>query len=149
VSITKVVVLFTTNPTKLSLHFSEFSMIFYTFYNFQHIGYTIEVPFCTGVLRTFYCLTDTPLVCTKHPRETWPLATPPLAVGAARLAGIRRDWRRSRPGEGRGRPHAHLGSGGGRSWGGEVAGVGARRWPAAAAVAARAPARGGRTGGNV
>jgi hypothetical protein len=27
--------------------------------------------------------------------------------------------------------------------------VGSRRWPAVAAAAARAPARGGRTGGNV
>jgi hypothetical protein len=42
------------------------------------------------------------LVYRKHPRKTWPLAIPPLAVGAARLAGIRRDRRRSRPGEGSG-----------------------------------------------
>jgi hypothetical protein len=41
------------------------------------------------------------------------------------------------PGRGVGgvRPHAHLGSGGGRSWGEGVAGVGARRGPAAAAAA--------------
>jgi hypothetical protein len=43
VSITKVVGFFTENPTKLSLHFSEFSTIFYAFYKFQQIGYTIEV----------------------------------------------------------------------------------------------------------
>jgi hypothetical protein len=43
VSITKVAVLFTMNPTKLSLHFSEFPTIFYTIYKFQQIGYTIEV----------------------------------------------------------------------------------------------------------
>jgi hypothetical protein len=30
------------NPTKLSLHFSEFSTIFYAFYKFQQNGYTIE-----------------------------------------------------------------------------------------------------------
>jgi hypothetical protein len=55
------------------------------------------------------------------------------------------------PGRGRGRdqPHAHLGSGGGRGLGGEVAGVGARRWPAVAAAAGRVPARGLRTDGNV
>jgi hypothetical protein len=35
VSITKVVVLFTTNRTKFSLDFSEFSTIFYAFYKFQ------------------------------------------------------------------------------------------------------------------
>jgi hypothetical protein len=39
-------------------------------------------------------------------------------------------------GKGRGRPHARLGSVGGRGLGGEVAGVGARLWPAAAAAAA-------------
>jgi hypothetical protein len=41
------------------------------------------------------------------------------------------------PGRGGGgaRPHAHLGSRGGQSWGREVAGVGARRGPAAAAAA--------------
>jgi hypothetical protein len=42
VSITKVVVFSTTNPTKLVLHFSEFSTIFYAFYKFQQNGYTIE-----------------------------------------------------------------------------------------------------------
>jgi hypothetical protein len=43
VRITKVVVFFTKNPKKLVLHFSEFSKILYTFYNFQPNGYTIEV----------------------------------------------------------------------------------------------------------
>jgi hypothetical protein len=33
--ITKVVVFFTTNPTKLVLHFSEFSTILYEFYKIQ------------------------------------------------------------------------------------------------------------------
>jgi hypothetical protein len=56
----------------------------------------------------------------------------------------------SAPGRGRvrGRPHAHLGSVGGRGLGGDVAGVGARRWSVAAAAAGRAPAREGRTAGN-
>jgi hypothetical protein len=54
------------------------------------------------------------------------------------------------PGRGRvrGQPHAHLGSVGGRGLGGDVASMGARRWPAAAAAAGRAPAREGSTGGN-
>jgi hypothetical protein len=47
VSITKVVVLYTMNPTKLSLHFSEFCTNFYTFYKFQQFGYSIEDSFCT------------------------------------------------------------------------------------------------------
>jgi hypothetical protein len=42
VRITKVAVFFTMNPTKLVLHFSELSMIFYTFYKFQQMEYTIE-----------------------------------------------------------------------------------------------------------
>jgi hypothetical protein len=42
VSITKVVVFSTTSPTKFISHFSEFPTIFYTFYKFLQIGYTIE-----------------------------------------------------------------------------------------------------------
>jgi hypothetical protein len=42
VSITKVIVFSTTNSTKLSLHFSEFSTIFYAFYKFQQLEDTIE-----------------------------------------------------------------------------------------------------------
>jgi hypothetical protein len=42
VSITKVVVFFTANPTKSVLYFSEFSTIFYAFYKFLQKGYTIE-----------------------------------------------------------------------------------------------------------
>jgi hypothetical protein len=45
-SITKVVGFSTTNTKKLSLHFSEFSTIFYAFYKFQKIGYTIEDASC-------------------------------------------------------------------------------------------------------
>jgi hypothetical protein len=44
VSITKVVVLFTVNLAKLVLQFSEFSTIFYTFYNFLQKVFTIEDP---------------------------------------------------------------------------------------------------------
>jgi hypothetical protein len=42
VSITKAVVFSTANPTKLSLHFSEFSTNFYAFYKFQQMDYTTE-----------------------------------------------------------------------------------------------------------
>jgi hypothetical protein len=42
VRIIKVVLFFTTNPTKLVLQFSEFSTIFYTFYKFLQICNTIE-----------------------------------------------------------------------------------------------------------
>jgi hypothetical protein len=39
---TKVVELFTTVPTKFSLHFSEFCTNFYAFYKIQQIAYTSE-----------------------------------------------------------------------------------------------------------
>jgi hypothetical protein len=38
---TKVVGFFTTNPTKLGLHFSDFFTILYEFYKIQQITYTI------------------------------------------------------------------------------------------------------------
>jgi hypothetical protein len=41
--ITKVVGYLTTNPTKLILHFSDFSMIFYAIYNNQQKHFTISV----------------------------------------------------------------------------------------------------------
>jgi hypothetical protein len=41
VRITKVVLFSTMNPTKLDLHFSELSKIFYTFYKFQKFPNTI------------------------------------------------------------------------------------------------------------
>jgi hypothetical protein len=43
VSITKVVGFFISNPTKLSLHFSEFSTILHGFYKIQQNLSTIEV----------------------------------------------------------------------------------------------------------
>jgi hypothetical protein len=87
VSITKVVALFTTIPTKFSLHISEFLRFFYTFYKFLQTGYTIEVSFCTRVLRIFYSLTDTPRVCITLPTKNLGLAIGPLAMGGGRLAG--------------------------------------------------------------
>jgi hypothetical protein len=41
--ITKVVGFFTTNPTKLSLQFYDFSLIFYAIYNNQQQHFTISV----------------------------------------------------------------------------------------------------------
>jgi hypothetical protein len=149
VSITKVVGFFTTTPIKLSLHFSEFSTIFYAFYNIQEFTTTIEDSLCTGAPKTFQSLKVTPLDCTKPLGRICPLQSHPWLWG--RCGWPESSETSGAPGRGRcrGRPHAHLGSGGGRSWGGGVAGVGARRRPAAAAAAARAPVWGGRTGVNV
>jgi hypothetical protein len=63
VSITKDVVIFTTNPKKLSLHFSEFSTIFYEFYKFQQFANTIGDTFCA-----------------KAPGTNWGQAMWPLAM---------------------------------------------------------------------
>jgi hypothetical protein len=114
VRITKVVVFFTTNPTKLVLHFAEFSTIFYTFYKFLKICNTIEDVHLRLDPITFQSLTHIPLDCTKLPGKTWGLAMPPLAVGAVRL---RQFWRASgTPGlaSGWARLGAHLGRRGGR-----------------------------------
>jgi hypothetical protein len=87
VSITKVVLFFATNPTKLSLHFSKFSTNFYAFYNFCKRGFTIEDSIHTEVPGIFYSLTDRSLVCTKHPTKKFGLAIGPLAMGGSGLAG--------------------------------------------------------------
>jgi hypothetical protein len=69
------------------------------FTNFCKKGYTIEVSFCTGVLKTFHCRTDTPLVCTKHPTKSSGLAICPLAMGGGGAGPIPASRPRSRPGE--------------------------------------------------
>jgi hypothetical protein len=102
VSITEVVVFFTTNPTKLDLQYSEFSTIFYTFYKFPQICNTIEVPPFTRVPRKNQTFADGSLVGTKHPIKKSGLAIGPLAMGGGGLAGIRRLRRRSQPGKRRG-----------------------------------------------
>jgi hypothetical protein len=105
------------NPTKLILHFSEFSTIFYVFYKFQQNGYTIE----DALLR---------LGPWKDlgPRNWVPILTGRRARQNSGGSG-------SAPGrvKVRGRVHAHLGWVGGLGSGRGVTGVGARRWPAVAA----------------
>jgi hypothetical protein len=110
VSITKVVVLFTTNPTKLSLHFSEFSTIFYAFYIFLQMEYTIEdVTLRRGPRKDLG-----PRNWVPRPTGRWACRKSGGAPGQVKV---------------RGRVHAHLGSIGSRGWGGEVAGAGAQRRP--------------------
>jgi hypothetical protein len=46
--ITKVVGYFTTNPTKLVLHISDFSVIFYAIYKNQQTHFTILVALLQG-----------------------------------------------------------------------------------------------------
>jgi hypothetical protein len=121
VSITKVVVFFITNPTKLVLHFSKFSTIFYAFYKFLQKGYTIE----DITLRLGPWKDSRP--CNWVPRPT------------GRRARQKSGGSGGAPGREttRGQVPAHLGWVGGLGSGGGVVGVGVRRWPAAAAAAAR------------
>jgi hypothetical protein len=86
VSITKVVLHFTTVPTKFSLHFSEFSTNFYAFYKIQQIAYTSE---------------DTLL--HRNPwKEMRARNWVPRPWEAAGSPEIQRHRRRSRPGKGSG-----------------------------------------------
>jgi hypothetical protein len=55
--------IFTTNPTKLSLHFADFSMILYEFYNILQNSNTIGDPLLHRVLGKVRDLTNMPLVC--------------------------------------------------------------------------------------
>jgi hypothetical protein len=87
VSITKVVVFFTTNPTKFGLQFSEFLRISTYFTSFCNRGFTIEDPSFNLVLRIFYSLPDRSLVCAKHPAKRSGIAIGPLAMGGSGLAG--------------------------------------------------------------
>jgi hypothetical protein len=82
------VLFFTTNPTKFSLQFSEFSTNCYAFYKFLQKVFTIADPFYTRVPRNLPSITDRPLICTKHPARRSGLAIEPLAMGGGGLAGI-------------------------------------------------------------
>jgi hypothetical protein len=108
-------------------------MIFYAFYKFLQIGYTIE----DETLRLGPWKNSGP--CNWVPRPTGQRAR--LKSGGSGGAPGRET--------GRGGPHAHLGLIGSHGWGRDVAGAGARRWPAVVAAAARAPTRGGCSGGNL
>jgi hypothetical protein len=83
VRITKVVGFFSMNPTILVLQFSEFSMIFYTFYKILQSCNTIE----DGILHRNPCKESR--LCNWVPRP-WE---------AARLRPIPASRRRSRPGK--------------------------------------------------
>jgi hypothetical protein len=127
--------------------------IFWFFYDFvENLQdsaislWLLKFPFCTRTPRSFPTFTTIPLVCTKHPRKIRGLAILPWPWG-------RRSWSESgetggAPGWGRGqaRPCAHLGPGGGRTWGGGVSSEGA--WPAVVATAARVDGEGNSRPGN-
>jgi hypothetical protein len=135
-SIIKVIVLFTKIPTKLRLYFSECSTIFYTFYKFQQIGYTIE----DALLRL-----GPWKELESHRYAPGSRIKPWKDLGLRNSSGRRGSGQRRRtggaPGRGRGRggPHAHLGRVGDRHLCGKVTDDDVRRWSAATAAAAQAP----------
>jgi hypothetical protein len=94
----------------------------------------LKMHLCNEVPRTFPILTDMPLDCPKHPGKNWGLAIWSLAWGGGGSGRIPRTGGAPSRGGGGARPHAHLRHMGGRSWDGDVTGVGARRGPAAAAA---------------
>jgi hypothetical protein len=85
-SITKVVVFSTTNPTKFSLNFSEFFTIFYTFYKFQQMGYTIE----DAILRSDPWKDLGPRNWVPRPTERWARWNPeaPVVLPTGERVGV-------------------------------------------------------------
>jgi hypothetical protein len=142
VRITKVVVFFTANPTKLVLQFSKFSTIFYAIYKNQQNYNTIG----DVVLRRSPCNFSKSHTSALRSHKT--LRKDLGACNGVPGRGRRRARRNSgssdgSPGRGTtvGCAHAHLGPGCSWSWGGKLPGVGNRRWPATVTAAARAPAK--------
>jgi hypothetical protein len=84
--ITKVVGCFTTNPTKLVLHFSDFSVIFYAIYKNQKTHFTILVALLQGGPWKDLGF------CNVAPGRGWP----------ARVGQIPASRRRAWPGKGTG-----------------------------------------------
>jgi hypothetical protein len=82
--ITEVVVIFTTNPTKLVLHFSDVSTIFWRIYKIQQkLQHYLRLSFANRPLK-----------------RTLTLQLGPWAQAAVRIAGIRPREGRNRPGKG-------------------------------------------------
>jgi hypothetical protein len=117
------------------MNFSIFLRFSRDFIRISKVTLLLKMHLCNEVPRTFPTLTDMPLDCTKHPRRNWGLAIGSLAWGGGGSGRIPADRRCSRPGRWLDLTIAHLGPRGGRSWDGEITGVGARRGPAAAAAA--------------
>jgi hypothetical protein len=81
---TQVVGFFTGNPTKLSLHFSSFSTIFYGFYKNHHKGFTIQETNYGEVLGKFPIFIEMP-----SRQKVWH-PCPPVAVARRRRCGAHR-----------------------------------------------------------
>jgi hypothetical protein len=78
----KVVVLFTRSPTKLGLHLSDFSMIFYTFSKNQQTGNTIWETALNGSPWKVFRFTSITLFRRWAPRNNWE-----FAIGSSEATG--------------------------------------------------------------
>jgi hypothetical protein len=107
------------------------------FIRFDKSVILLKMFFCAGAPRSFSTFTTIPLVCTEHPRKNWGLAILPLAMGGGGWPESGEAGGAPGRGDGRARPRPHLWRRGGRSWGGWVAGEGARWRPAVTIAAAR------------
>jgi hypothetical protein len=85
----KVIGFFTTNPTKLGLHFSDFCTIFYGFYKIQPNFLLLKFPLYTGVPGLLCRFTTMPSIHTKHPGKK-----EGDAMWSLRMEGgaVRRNW---------------------------------------------------------
>jgi hypothetical protein len=114
-SVTKVVVFFTTNPTKLVLQFSEFSTIFYTFYKFLQICNTIEDVLLRRDPYNFSKSHSYTPRLHKTPQIDLGACNATFGRGGRRSSGqFRRAGGTPRLASGRARLGAHLGHRGGR-----------------------------------
>jgi hypothetical protein len=119
---------FTTNPTKLVLHFSDFSMIFYAIYkkqesHFYYLSYSFAV---------------------RPSERSLVLQCGPWGRPARLRPNSGRGRRRGRSGKGAGRRRGALGPTWGVGLGGEAGGGGRRRRTQMVVMVELAPARCGR-----
>jgi hypothetical protein len=134
VRITKVVVFFTTNPTKLVLKFSEFPTNCYEFYKFLQICNTIEVTALRRGPWKFLQICNHALTLHKTPLKNHKPCNIVPGTGQRRSGKFRRTGGRNRPGAGGDRPSGpwgrflgSVGQGEGRRGGVPVASGGGRR----------------------
>jgi hypothetical protein len=112
----------------LSLHFSDFSTIFYVFSNFQQNSYTIgDSLFLIGPWKDLGSYKYAPSSRLGPWKDLGACNWVPRPIGQRSLPDFASSGDAFGRGGGGARPRAHLGPCGGRSWGGGVVGEGARR----------------------
>jgi hypothetical protein len=148
VRITKVVVFPTTNPTKLVLHFYEFSTILYGFYKFLQKVNTVPEHLFTQAPRSLRCLQRYPRFAIWSSERVVASQWGSRAPAGGGPAKFQRTAGRDRPGTGGDQPSGFWGSILGLGWAGGGPAWWGRRRPAAVAAAAAVPARWRFSGGN-